>query len=259
MKKLFIIFLFAGFLSKAQDFFIYKGDTINRADMNGLKQGDWIIFGKNKPGTCFKDSQVVERGKYLDNRKTGTWSEYYCNGNPRSKLTFKGGRPEGYAVMFHENGNVSEEGNWKANRWVGKYRQYDTSAVLIYEFEFNENGIREGRKTVYPVNDPVIEGKFCNGAIIKEYDSSGGYITTDQDDKSKPGNKDSLALNKTRIYNLNGQHTLYNSKKQITKDGVFKDNRLMDGKAYIYDENGILTRIAIYKDGKYTGDEAIDK
>ena len=33
---------------------------------------------------------------------------------------------------------------------------------------------------------------------------------------------------------LNGQATLYNKNKQITKDGVFKDNRLMEiGRAHV--------------------------
>jgi len=57
---------------------------------------------------------------------------------------------------------------------------------------------------------------------------------------------------------LNGQQTLYNKNKQITKDGVFKDNRFMDGKAYIYDDNGILTRIAVYKGGIYVGDTQVE-
>jgi antitoxin component YwqK of YwqJK toxin-antitoxin module len=58
---------------------------------------------------------------------------------------------------------------------------------------------------------------------------------------------------------LNGLHTLYNKNKQITKDGVFKDNRFMEGKAYIYNENGILTRVAVYKNGIYVGDTQAEK
>jgi antitoxin component YwqK of YwqJK toxin-antitoxin module len=51
---------------------------------------------------------------------------------------------------------------------------------------------------------------------------------------------------------------LYNKNRQISKDGIFKDNRLMEGKAYIYDENGILIRIAIFKNGIYVGDAPIE-
>ena len=38
----------------------------------------------------------------------------------------------------------------------------------------------------------------------------------------------------------------------------FKDNRLMFGKNYIYDDNGILKRIEIYKNGGYVGDAQIE-
>ena len=32
----------------------------------------------------------------------------------------------------------------------------------------------------------------------------------------------------------------------------------MDGKAYIYDDNGILIRIAVYKNGIYVGDTQVE-
>ena len=57
---------------------------------------------------------------------------------------------------------------------------------------------------------------------------------------------------------LNGKQTLYNKSKQITKDGWFKDNRFMEGKAFIYNDNGILTQIAVYKNGIYVGDAPIE-
>ena len=57
---------------------------------------------------------------------------------------------------------------------------------------------------------------------------------------------------------LNGQNITYNKNKQITKDGVFKDNRLMDGKSYIYDSNGLLQRISVYKNGFYVGDAPME-
>ena len=50
---------------------------------------------------------------------------------------------------------------------------------------------------------------------------------------------------------------LYNINHQIVKDGVFENYRLMDGKYYKYDENGLLTQIMVFKDGKYIGDGVI--
>jgi len=51
---------------------------------------------------------------------------------------------------------------------------------------------------------------------------------------------------------------LYNKDRQKTKDGVFKDNRFMDGKSYIYNKDGILKRVEVYKEGAYVGDAQID-
>ena len=53
---------------------------------------------------------------------------------------------------------------------------------------------------------------------------------------------------------LNGYYVLYNRNKQKTKDGTFVDNRLKDGKNYIYDGKGVLVRIELYKDFKYISD-----
>jgi antitoxin component YwqK of YwqJK toxin-antitoxin module len=44
---------------------------------------------------------------------------------------------------------------------------------------------------------------------------------------------------------------------RISQQGEFQNGKLSDGKRYTYDANGILTRIQIYKDGRYAGDAVI--
>lgn len=51
-----------------------------------------------------------------------------------------------------------------------------------------------------------------------------------------------------------GYHKLYNQNKQVWMDGEFKNGKLYNGKLYIYDENGLLEKIEIYKKGKYHSD-----
>ena len=54
---------------------------------------------------------------------------------------------------------------------------------------------------------------------------------------------------------LNGYYVLYNKSRKVTKEGTFKDNRLMEGKNYLYNQqNGNLMQIEVYKDGFYVGD-----
>lgn len=266
-------------------------DTINYTDALGKKQRKWILFGKHKPNTCYAVTQKVEEGEYKENRKIGIWMEYFCNGNAKNKITFINGRPDGYAVVYYENGKVQEEGQWKNNRWVGALKQYYDNGQVQHDFKFNEGGKREGVQTYkYDNGKTAIEGSFVNGkesGTIKEYHENGDLKA------EKTYNNGSVDVNTIKTYDpkkeflakkddvgdapkltlksdekpvdakngplvLNGQHTLYDKNKHVTKDGTFKDNRLMDGKAYIYDDNGILKRVAIYKNGVYAGDGVIE-
>lgn len=61
----------------------------------------------------------------------------------------------------------------------------------------------------------------------------------------------SVALDKKM---LNGYYVLFNKQRKKIKDGIFKDNKLIDGKNYIYDDTGTLRRIELYKEGKYVQD-----
>ena len=86
--------------------------------------------------------------------------------------------------------------------------------------------------------------------IIKSVENIEGPKAIVKSDEKVNGAKGQLVLN--------GQNITYNKNKQITKDGVFKDNRLMEGKSYIYDGDGILQRITVYKNGYYVGDAPIE-
>ncbi len=297
MKKTYFILIFLVYqISQGQSQSYEFGgpnnkDTINLIDALGKKQGKWILRGKHKPGSCFAPDQKAEEGKYSDNRKIGKWFEYYCNGNMKNQLTFQNGRPDGYAIMYNENGKISEEGNWKNNRWTGPYKLYYENGQPQHEFNFNASGKREGPvKYFYENGQLAIEGNFVNGkeaGVIKEYHENGdikaektfndGNVdvasikeyepkkpivkTVDKIEGPKvvlkPDEKPNGATSKGPMV-LNGPNITYNKNKQITKDGVFKDNRLMDGKNYIYDENGILQRISVYKNGVYVGDAPIE-
>ena len=60
------------------------------------------------------------------------------------------------------------------------------------------------------------------------------------------------------IFTGDGYAKLFNLNKQISKEGEFRKYRLINGKDYIYDKNGILDRIAVYKDGRYIGEAPIE-
>src|SRR5687768_6766434 len=110
MRNIFLFTLLSIFgtpLVYAQSFELSGTDTINRVDANGKKQGKWIVLGKHRPGECFEPEQKVEEGKYTDNKKTGVWIDYHCNGKMKTRFTFVNGRPSGPMKIFHENGKIS--------------------------------------------------------------------------------------------------------------------------------------------------------
>lgn len=294
MKSLFIPILFFSGISlnaQSQTSIKYNNETINLIDVAGKKQGKWIVFGKEKQGDCYKPEQKAEEGAYKENRKTDIWIMYYCNGQTKNKVTYVNGRPDGYAIMYHDNGKVQEEGTWKNNRWVGEMKQYYATGEVQHEFKFNEGGKRDGQQTYKYENGQVaVQGNFKEGkesGTIKEYYEDGKLkaektynngnvdvasiktyenkdkIAKKDDLKNAPAapvvSKDEKPADAKGPMVLNGKHTLYNKSKQVTKDGVFKDNRLMDGKAYIYNDNGILERVSVYKNGVYAGDTEIEK
>ncbi|MCB9198636.1 MAG: hypothetical protein H6600_09255 [Flavobacteriales bacterium] len=50
----------------------------------------------------------------------------------------------------------------------------------------------------------------------------------------------------------------YNENKDILLEGEFKEDKLSNGKYYIYDEYGLLERIAVFKEGMYVGDDVVE-
>ncbi len=290
----YMLMLFAAPAVYSQTFNIWEGDTINRTDIYSKKQGKWVLFGDSREGECFAATQKVEEGNYSDNKKTGLWIEYYCSGTIRSKVTFVNGRPNGPVLLYHENGKISEEGTWRNNRWIGNYRLFYDNGQVQHEFEFSEAGRREGKQKYFYENGQLaVEGNFENGresGLIREYYENGdlkaekNYNNGAVDENSiqtyqpknplkklpdevaenapvvkvlpeeKP-NEAALPEGKKLPSVLNGKYVLYNRNRQVTKDGIFKDNRFMEGKAYIYNDNGILQRIALYRNGLYVGDE----
>ena len=52
-------------------------------------------------------------------------------------------------------------------------------------------------------------------------------------------------------FNPNGYNKVYNSMKELWLEGTFKQSQLWDGRVYIYDEDGLLLKIEVYKEGVF--------
>jgi len=289
MKKIFyiIIPIFICSISVAQSFEVIDGDTINRIDDNNMKQGFWKIFGRMKKLPDYQPDQVVEQGKYKDSRKQGLWTMFFPNGKTKSEISYVNSRPNGAYKTYYENGQVEEEGSWKNNRNIQDFKRYYDNGQVSQQFVFNQTGKRDGKQTYFYENGQVmIDANIKEGKKehVKEYYEDGslkadkayvdGKLDTENTKVYEPKTpivkkEDDGVVKVVKVkedegtnigtFDGNGVHKIYNMNKQISKDGLFKNYRLMDGLWYKYDENGILISIEKYKNGRYIGDAPLPK
>ena len=296
MKKILYIFIpiFICSISVAQsvpNFEVIEGDTINIVDENNLKQGFWKIFGRMKRLPGYDPDQVIEQGNYANSRKMGLWTKFFASGKTKSEIEYKNSRPNGAYKTYFENGQVEEEGSWKNNRNTNDFKRYYENGQVSQNFAFNTSGKRDGKQTYFYENGQVMieadieagKEKFVkefyeDGSVKAEKNFVDGKLdaanTKVYEPKTPVKNRDEEELAKAPIkivkldkgdkvnrgtFNGTGEHKIYNMNKQISKDGTFKNYRLMEGLWYKYDENGILVSIEKYKKGRYIGEAPLPK
>jgi antitoxin component YwqK of YwqJK toxin-antitoxin module len=291
IKKILYIFIpiLICSISEAQsvpNFSIIDGDTVNVIDENNLKQGFWKIFGKTKKVPGYEPDQVIEQGKFGNSRKQGIWTKFFASGKTKSEIEFKNSRPNGSYRTYFENGQIEEEGSWKNNRNTSSFKRYYENGQISQNFAFNPSGKRDGKQIYFYENGQVmIEADIASGKeeFVKEFYEDGSVkseknfvdgkldaaSTKIYESKNPIKDRDAEELKKAPIeivkveaseksniggFNGEGQHKMYNANREISKDGFFKDYRLMDGLHYQYDSNGILIKVKRYKNGRYIGD-----
>lgn len=295
MKKqlLSVLVLFAVSVAFAQT----ATQTQKNLIVNGKREGYWEITAllKKLPSPWTPD-QVVEKGNYTASMKTGTWIEYYQNGKVKSELTFVNNRANGPAKMYFESGQLQEEGTWVGTRWTGPYKLYYENGNVRQQFTYNAMGVRDGAQTYYHPNGKVAievtvkngkeEGWMkeynTNGELVQETFHTGGVIDTTKTKTYEPKKAENVAATKAPEDIDNSKENAPTIKPgagevpnqgvfdgkgfwilakngQITFKGTFENYKLIDGEQRIYDENGKLIQIKLFKGGKYAGDGPLPK
>ncbi len=261
----------------------------NLTDTNGHRQGYWKITGAISIEEGYRNNQLIEEGKYLNNKREGVWKKYFPTGNIQSEITYEGNHPLGTYKIFYPEGEVEEKGLWRVNRNTGNFIRYHENGKVAQKFNFNESGKRQGiqeyfyengniqmsvelengvlhgkMKTFYSDGSPRQEKRMTNGEVEEESVVNYKPRTKVKVDASMPdiprkemrpatSDKPNLAEFKSSGFN-----TLYNINKQVTQVGKFINGRMWEGKWYRYDDNGLLRRVEIYKDGRFIGYGIID-
>jgi antitoxin component YwqK of YwqJK toxin-antitoxin module len=264
-------------------------NALNRKDADNLKQGQWVITGEMRKDTAYAASDVIEEGEYENGRKVGLWIRYYPNGNVQSKINYVNGRPKGMYELYYDNGQVEEQGNWNRNKNTGDFKRFYDNGEMMQHFQFGEDGKRNGEQLYYYSNGEVevrvdvIGGKengslkryYPNGELKSEMSVAMGVADKNtyveykaKKEVKQPEKVDKVEKKVAKVEKAKpnigtvdpeGYNKLYTRSLLLKWDGHYHHGKPWNGKKYIYDENGILTRIEVYKNGMYIGNGVIEE
>jgi hypothetical protein len=167
MRLILILCLLISFNSFGQQWKSYiisvRGDTLNRVDQQGLKQGPWVIHAEALRGEPGYD----EQGYFIDDKKDGVWVRFSLMGDKLAKENYRWGVLDGKAQYFTRTGGLLREENWRA---VDPKKTMDTVDVT-------------------DINDPTkvidrvvvkLEGQTYKHGAWKYYDPEWGTIVKEE-------------------------------------------------------------------------------
>jgi antitoxin component YwqK of YwqJK toxin-antitoxin module len=110
---------------------ISSGKTIKR------RNGKWKQFNKH--------AVLIAEGNYVNNKKHGTWREYYDHtGTIMIEEDYVHGVQHGRFVSYHPNGQIFSEGKFHNGMREGYFRAYDEEGKNIKTLLFiNDNQIED--------------------------------------------------------------------------------------------------------------------
>jgi hypothetical protein len=103
-----------------------RGDTLNRIDIKGKKQGPWVINVPELRGERGYD----EEGYFENDLKDGTWKRFSLEGVKIAEETYRWGKLNGRQYYFTYNGGLIREESWRA---IDPANAFDT--VSIYDLK----------------------------------------------------------------------------------------------------------------------------
>lgn len=277
-KIIAFIFCLLSFISLAGN----GNDEINSYNKSGKKEGKWIVTGKDRPGEGYPANGKVEEGSYSNGRKEGLWIKYHTDGKtPRLIGYYKDNRPSGNYSKFNEKGVRIEKGAFSNGQYSDTIIRYHDNGQIAYQ-GFYARGKENGQvKFFFPNGKTELEYTALDGTpsgkSTRYYESGGIREVIELDTNGNVKNREFRKEEKPAVIQLppktgelppkivkpivkggrfspNGYNKVYNNDDEIWQDGDFVDGRLFDGKLYVYDRDGILLKVKIFKNGIYHSD-----
>jgi hypothetical protein len=164
MRAFLCLLVFTSFSASAQwtNFLLTKrGDTLNRVDLGGKKQGPWVVTVPELRG----ERGYEEEGYFVNDLKEGIWKKFSPEGVKIAEENYRWGKLHGKQLYYSFNGGLIREESWRA---MDPANAYDTVAVydlkdpdkLVGEVVVKNEGLsmRNGRFVYYdPRNGSILQ------------------------------------------------------------------------------------------------------
>ncbi len=265
--------------------FIIPAFGQNQKDKNGKRTGKWVFKGVDRPESGVAKDGKVEEGYFVNGRKEGVWIKYHKDGKTiKLKGNYSNNRPEGDYKRYHKDGKLKESGSFSKDQFKGELIRYYPNGKVAYVGNYNNSGIETGTVKYfhengnlaleYTVKNGIYTGKinryYEDGSLKESFNvTTSGKAQNIQsfDQKQKP-KQETVQTQPTVIYPPkikipntkglrfipNGYNKIYNDNDEIWMDGDFKNGQLWDGKVFDYDNDGILQKVRVFKNGVYHSD-----
>lgn len=178
-----------------------KGDTLNRVDAKGLKQGPWVITVPELRGEPSYD----EEGYFKDDKKTGPWRKYNANGDMIALENYRFGGKDGVQQYFNLYGAIEREEEWRGYNPDAPYDTipvYGTGSNEIISYKIikaEQYSVPHGEWKYYNPSGHITKiERYDRGYPLK--DGPAQKTTAAADDKPKPGEKPKEVLEYEKKY-----------------------------------------------------------
>ncbi len=183
MRYLFILLCLIsvkGFAQCKESIIGVNGDKLNCVDINGKKQGRWVVKVENLRG----ERGYEEEGEYKNSKKEGIWRRFTLEGDLIAVENYRFGEKNGRNVYLNHLGEPLREEHWRA---IDPANPYDTVNV----YDVNDPSKLIGKQVV------KLEGLTVKHGTWKYFDPRTSRIEKTEDwifDKIKsPESDDDLA------------------------------------------------------------------
>lgn len=76
------------------------------------------------------------RGFFRFGKKHGKWASFFPSGELESETEYVNGIRSGKSIVWHQNGKIMYEGNYRNDSCVGEWLSYDTMGLIIEKKQY---------------------------------------------------------------------------------------------------------------------------